>query len=350
MHELLDEFARLSRGHGAVGRAVVTSVWGSAPRQPGACLLANREGEMAGSISGGCVEAAAVSEITSALETNRSRLVSFGVTNEMAWEVGLACGGTIEIMVEPGVPAELIECLKRDQPCVLATLITAGNPTERLLCEENGRASRLAAPGGDGEAGTAVTEPVLQETIVALAREALAVEQSRKVDIDETRQVFLEVHPPRPKLVIVGAVHIAQHLVPMAQTLGYHTTVIDAREGFITGDRFPTADSLLTSWPGEAFGQVGIDSNTFICVLSHDPKFDDPALEIALRSKAKYVGALGSKKTQAKRRARLEQLGLAAAELERLRGPIGLDLGGRDPRETALAILAEMTAVRYGRA
>jgi xanthine dehydrogenase accessory factor len=156
------------------------------------------------------------------------------------------------------------------------------------------------------------------------------------------------VFPRRPTLVIFGGVHIAAELVPLAKSLGYRTVVADGREAFLSRERFPAADELVLAWPEEAFAKVGLDAATYVCVLSHDPKFDEPALEIALRSPAAYVGAIGSRKTQATRRERLKAAGFTEDELARLRGPIGLDLGGRQPAETALAILAEMTALRYG--
>jgi xanthine dehydrogenase accessory factor len=160
--------------------------------------------------------------------------------------------------------------------------------------------------------------------------------------------VFLEVFPRPPRLVIFGGVHVAAELVPMAQALGYRTIVADGRPAFLTRERFPTADELILGWPDQALAQAGIDAATAVAVLTHDPKFDDPALLIALRSPAMYIGAIGSKKTQAARRERLRAAGLTDVELGRLFGPIGLDLGGRSPAETALAILSEITAVRYG--
>jgi xanthine dehydrogenase accessory factor len=148
--------------------------------------------------------------------------------------------------------------------------------------------------------------------------------------------------------VIFGGVHIAAALASMAKLLGYRTIVADGRESFVTRERFPDADELMVAWPDEAFARIGVDAATYVCILSHDPKFDEPALEIALRSPAAYVGAIGSRKTAQTRRERLRAIGFTEAEVARLRGPIGLDLGGRQPAETALAILAEITAVRYG--
>ena len=184
------------------------------------------------------------------------------------------------------------------------------------------------------------------------AREALRQETSRTVEITapdgRKASVFLEVFPRQPTLVIFGAVHIAMALVPLAKMLGFRTAVADGRQAFLSRERFPEADQLLLGWPEEAFKQIGIDRATYVCLLSHDPKFDDPAMELALRSPARYIGAIGSRKTQAARRRRLLEQGFSEQDLARLHGPIGLDLGGRSPAETALAILAQMVAVRYG--
>jgi xanthine dehydrogenase accessory factor len=187
---------------------------------------------------------------------------------------------------------------------------------------------------------------------VAAAGDALTKLTSRLETLgegDAATAVFLEVFPRRPTLLIFGGVHVATHLVHMAKPLGYRTVVADGREGFLTRERFPTADALILGWPADVFTRVGIDSATCICLLTHDPKFDEPALDIALRSPAVYVGAIGSRKTQQVRRERLRAAGFTEAEVARLHGPIGLDLGGREPAEIALAILAEISAVRHRR-
>jgi xanthine dehydrogenase accessory factor len=163
-------------------------------------------------------------------------------------------------------------------------------------------------------------------------------------------EIFLEVFPRRPTLLVFGGVHIAAALVPLARPLGYRTVVADGREGYLTRERFPEADELILGWPEEVFRRVGLDPATCVAVLTHDPKFDEPALRLALRSPACYVGAIGSRNTQAGRREKLRAEGFTEAELARLHGPIGLDLGGRAPAEIALAIMAEITAVRHGRA
>jgi xanthine dehydrogenase accessory factor len=325
VRDLLGDYERLSAG-AVVGRAVVTGTWGSSPRQPGAALLATPDGRMAGSVSGGCVEAAVVVAISEAIRSRASRLMTFHVTHERAWEVGLACGGSIEVLVEPMVRPDVLEAARGPGGVVVPTVI--------------GGTALMGAPG-----------PLLVESLKSPSREALAALASGVVTVPSDSgdvRVFLEVFPKQPTLLIIGAVHVAEMLVRLARPLGYRTVVADGRSGFLTRERFPDADRLICAWPEEAFREVGVDDATCVCILSHDPKFDEPALELALRSPAAYVGAIGSRQTQALRRERLGQAGFSAAEVARLHGPIGLDLGGREPAEIALAILAEITAVRHG--
>jgi xanthine dehydrogenase accessory factor len=345
MRDLLHEYELLRQQLRPVGRAVVTGVWGSAPRPEGACLLATPDGQIAGSISGGCVESAAASEIAAAIARGTPKLVSYGVTNEKAWEVGLACGGTIKVFVEPTIPSAIIEAARGDGGAVVATIIAeAGAAGSRL--------GHSATLHDDGRVVASPTDCWIAELVREPARTALRREASTTVEMTapdgEGISVFLEVFPRPPKLVIFGGVHIAMALVPLARALGYRTTVADGREAFVTRERFPDADELLVAWPEEAFRKIGLDAASYVCVLSHDPKFDEPALNLALRSPAPYIGAIGSRKTQAARRERLLREGFTSADVSRLHGPIGLDLGGRSPAETALAILAEMTMTRYG--
>jgi xanthine dehydrogenase accessory factor len=304
-------------------------------------MLATSDGRIAGSVSGGCVESATAVEIADAIGRRTSKLVTFGVSDERAWEVGLACGGTIRVLVEPSVRPEVLEAAGGPGGVVLATQLGAPGsaPGSPILLLDDGSV-RGEMPGVDAAA------------LRAAGFEALRRGTSRTVEVPGMEgkpvAVFFEVFPRQPRLVIFGGVHIASALVPMARLLGYRTIVADGRASFVTRERFPDADELIVAWPAEAFEQIGIDSATYVCILSHDPKFDEPALEIALRSPAAYVGAIGSKKTAQSRRERLRGAGFGEEEVGRLRGPIGLDLGGRQPAETALAILAEITAVRYG--
>jgi len=340
MRELLSDYERLL-ATGPVGRAVVTAVWGSAPRGPGACLLATTSGEMAGSVSGGCVEGATVEAIVEAVCSKSARTLTWTVTHEQAWEVGLACGGTIHVLVEPTVRQEWLDAARTEAGHVLATIMQGANMGGALLVHEDATTQLLDGFPADIEGETRKA---------ALA--ALASLQSRTTSIgrgDLVREIFLEVLPRRPVLFLIGGVHIAAELTRLAHLMGYRIVVADGREGFLTPERFPDADTLLLDWPAEAFAKVEVTHATAICILSHDPKFDEPALELALRSPAGYIGAIGSRKTQAERRARLLAEGFAPEQVARLHGPIGLDLGGREPAEIALAILAEITAVRYGR-
>jgi xanthine dehydrogenase accessory factor len=339
MRDLLPDYERLARAGKPFGRAVVTSVWGSAPRPEGSSMLAASDGTIAGSVSGGCVESATALEIGEAITRGTPKLVTFGVSDERAWEVGLACGGTIKVFVEPAVGSSVLEAARGTGGEVVATIIAGQGLGGAVRVSENGRI--------EGSIGVKLPPDELrQAALTALGREAST---SRELETESGPvTVFLEVFPRQPRLVIFGGVQIAVALVPLAKALGYRTIVADGREAFIGRDRFPEADELILAWPEDAFERIGLDSACYVCVLSHDPKFDEPALQIALRSPAAYVGAIGSRKTQESRRERLREAGLTSEQIQRLHGPIGLDLGGRQPAETALAILAEMTAVRYG--
>jgi xanthine dehydrogenase accessory factor len=217
-----------------------------------------------------------------------------------------------------------------------------------LVVTEGGQVTGPHAPAGSPPSRAAAAAAAILEGLKNQIR-PLALDALRRQTSRTERVTTADGDDVAVFLVIFGGVHIAAALVPLARRLGYRTIVADGRAAFISRERFPEADELILGWPAETFVQVGLDSATYVCVLSHDPKFDDPALEIALRSSAAYVGAIGSKKTQAARRERLRAAGFTPEELARLHGPIGLDLGGRDPAETALALLAEMTAVRYGK-
>ena len=341
MRDVLADYERFTAAGKRFGRAVVTSVWGSAPRPEGSCMLASEDGTIAGSVSGGCVESATALEIEAAIERGTPKLVTFGVTDERAWEVGLACGGTIKIFVEPMVRPQILEAARGAGGEVVASIVTGAGLGESVGVFENGEI--------EGKLGIKLPMDVIRDSALeALKREASASSTFETEDGGVT--IFFEVFPKQPRLVIFGAGQLAVELVPLAKALGYHTIVADGRKAFLDPDRFPSADELILAWPQEAFGRIGVDSACYICVLSHDPKFDEPALQVALRSSAAYVGAIGSRKTQAARRERLREAGLTETQVERLHGPIGLDLGGRQPVEVALAILAEMTAVRYGKA
>lgn len=298
--------------------ATVVQTWGSAPRRTGAQLVVSGEGQIEGSVSGGCVEGAVVVEALEALQDGRHRLLEFGVSDEDAFAVGLACGGTIKVLVEPvgsALPAELLEEL------VAARTSRTPAAYEVNLATGARRLARAEYP------------------------DRMRMDRSGLEDDGET---FVAVHNPPLRLVCVGAVHITQALVPMARIAGYDPVIIDPRAAFAAPERFP-GETLMGDWPDEAVEKLGLDTRTALVLLTHDPKLDDPALQAALAAEVFYIGALGSKKTHAARIARMQEAGFTTDQINRIHGPVGLDIGAASPAEIAVSILAEMTAVLRGK-
>lgn len=344
MREILADVR--SWGDARVAIATVVATWGSAPRAVGAKLALAPDHRISGSVSGGCVEGAVYEAGLDVIGSGQPRLLHFGVTDETAFEaVGLACGGTIEVFVEPLTAAlrALWDRAERDDAaCATATVLSGPNAGMKATATVGGTAA--VAPG------TADVPAALQ----AAAQDALNAGAIGRVRVTvaesaEPLDVFVEAILPAPTLMLVGGVHIAVALAPLAQRLGFRTIVIDPRAAFGNRDRFPTADVLMADWPATAFARHPITRGTAVVALTHDEKFDDPALRIALRSEAFYVGALGGKVTREKRLRRLAAAGLGEQELSRLRQPIGLDIGSRTPEEIALATLAQIVAARNGR-
>ncbi len=355
MKELLDILDAWGSDLSGVGRAVVIRTFGSAPRPEGAVLLTTRDGRIAGSVSGGCVEGAAAEEIERARATGRSRVIRYGITDEQAWDVGLACGGTIDVLVEPSLRPEAVEAARRSAtPTGRGTAVVTPLPPDSPPAAfgehrpgAGGAPARVLVVGDDSGLEGTLGDAAADAALVEAATDALRRGRSRTVDIAD-RALFIEAFPVRPRLVIVGAVEVARALVPIARTVGYATVVVDGRRAFATGERFPDVDRLVVGWPDEVAEEIALGPNDAVAVLSHDVKFDEPAIVEALRRGCRYVGAVGSRKTQADRRERLREAGVSEDDLARLHGPIGLDLGGRMPAETALAIMAEIVAERYG--
>jgi xanthine dehydrogenase accessory factor len=326
-----------TREGSAFALATVVQTWGSAPRAAGSKMAITADGRIAGSVSGGCVEAAVIEAARKTLSDGVPQLLHFGVADETAWAVGLACGGTIDVFVEkagPGLLDEVRSLARGERSGVRATVVAGPLLGQHWLLSAEG-----AAQGSPGDS---------PEAVRAGARAALAEGKSARTTVGES-QVFLDVVRPAPTLVAVGGVHIAIALTRIAQALGYRTVVVDPRPAFANEARFPHADRVVSDWPDEALGRIGLTAETAVAVLTHDPKLDDPALRAALPSPAFYVGALGSKATQAKRRQRLLEAGLSEAQLDRLHAPIGLDLGGRTPEEIALSVMAQLVGVRNGK-
>ena len=338
MRDILADVERWQKEEVAVALATVVRTWGSSPRRVGAKMAVTSDGRMSGSVSGGCVETAVVETAMDVLKTGRSQLLHFGVADETAWEVGLACGGSIDVFVKP-LDSKLFEQLRSllmsEVSGVLSTVI---HGDEKIIGREMLIVDDAIVHGSLGNEWDA--------TVLKLAQDVLSKGVSNRVSLNEEVEVFMEVILPPPTLVVVGGVHIAIALVSMARTLGYRTILIDPRKAWGSEERFPHVDSLIQSWIEEAFEQIPINRSTAIAMLTHDPKIDDPALQIALNSSAFYVGALGSKTTNAKRRERLLQEGLTEAQLSRLHAPIGLDIGAQTPEEIALAVMSEVVAAR----
>jgi xanthine dehydrogenase accessory factor len=312
-------------GHHKVALATVTRTWGSAPRPAGSQMAVRDDGAFTGSVSGGCVEGAVIREAQAALNDGKARNLKFGVSDEDAWAVGLACGGTIEVHVAPVLGAaqqasiaELERARKAKEAVVLATELSTGET--RIVYPEGG------APDG----------------LIAAAAVQARRDQSGTLEVDG-KSWFLTVFNPPLDLAIIGAVHIAQPLARMGALAEYAVRIIDPRTAFASEERFPGV-MLVHEWPEEALASQPLNARSAIVALTHDPKFDDPALAAALRSPAFYIGALGSRTTHARRLERLQGLGFSGVELARIHGPIGLDVGARSPAEIAVAILGEITA------
>jgi xanthine dehydrogenase accessory factor len=342
MRDIAIDLARWLAGGERVVLATVVWAEGPSPRPLGSRMAVAASGQMIGSVSGGCVEGAVFEEAQTVLAGGPPKRLRYGVVDETGWEVGLACGGTIEVYVEPLAETHrrLLAALEREEVVALAT---------RLGCDarHGGGCHLLAWPDGRLE-GDHTLAPELTALFPGPAAGLRRV-PPKSTPGGPAGDVFCEVLAPPLTLVIVGAVHVAVPLVTLAQVLGFHVRVVDARRTFATRERFPTADELVVAWPQDALRAEELGPQHYVVILSHDPKFDLPALQIALRSQAAYVGLIGSRTTQAKRQAALREAGFGAPELARIHGPVGLDLGGRGPAEIALAILAEIVAVRHGR-
>jgi len=309
-------------------------------------MIVDSEGNVAGSVSGGCIEGAVIEEALGVLKSGVPRKVIFGVDDEKAWTVGLSCGGEISVWVEPhwintgrAGDAEawgaVETAIHKNRPVVVATRLDAALPAHLAVDPES-----QAVGSWDG--------PL--EAVLAGAQEAYA-QRTSSVETIEDAEIFYHVMPRPDMLVIVGAGHIAVHLVAIAKELGFECVVIDPRKVFANNLRFPvTPDRMLTGWPEEVMPEMNFHDDSYAVLLTHDPKIDDPALHILLRSPVAYVGALGSRRTHTKRRERLEEMGFTKEEIGKIRGPVGLSIGAASPAEIAISIMAEIIATKRKRA
>ncbi len=300
-------------------------------------MAVSQDGSVTGMVSGGCVEGAVIEVAEAILGGAPPRLLHFGIADAEAWDVGLPCGGEIDVWVDrlDDGPALAFGALAREGG--RGALVTRLDDGRRMLLGSDGsRDGTLGTTELDGAAGVA-------------ADRLLWLERSERLELDGV-PVFVDVTAPPPRLIVIGAIDLAEALAKLATISGWRAFVTDPRGRFATEDRFPSAERVVAGWPAKAIEELGgIDRATSVVVLTHDPKIDDAALEVALRSEAAYIGVMGSRRMQAMRRDRMLELGFTDVDLERLNGPVGLDLGALTPEETALSVMAEIVAVRHGR-
>ncbi len=335
------------------GLATVVNTFRSAPRGPGAAMAVSPGGEAVGSVSGGCVEAAVYDAAQRVVASGEPLLEEYGVSDDDAFAVGLTCGGILHVLVEPVDSRRFPELgdvatsIAAREPVAVATVVSGpGRVGARRVVWPQRVSGSLGSPGLDA----AVTDDARGMLAQGLTGQRhYGPDGERRLD---DLAVFVHAFAPPPQLFVFGAIDFAAAVAKVGKFLGYHVTVCDAREVFATRKRFPDADEVVVRWPHrfltEAVEKQGVDERTAVCVLTHDPKFDVPLLEVALRTPAGYVGAMGSRRTHEDRLARLREAGLTEDELVRLRSPIGLDLGARTPEETAVSVAAELVQLRWG--
>lgn len=333
MRDVAEQLQRWRDRGDSVAIATVVATRRSAPRPVGSKMLVNDRGEVFGAVSGGCVEGAVVQVAEQVLAGSAPQLHHYGIADEQAWDVGLPCGGEIDVWIERGAQNGFLALALGGGTGALVTAVSGPCAAQRLLV------------GADGERAGGFEDPALEQLALDHAAELIRTARS------ELRgELFVDVVAPPPRVLIFGAVEYAARLSRLARATGWRAYVIDPRAQFASAERFPDAEEVLVAWPREALAALGgIDPQTYIAVLTHDPKIDDEVLVAALENRPAYIGAMGSKRAHQKRRERLLALGVAESELQRISAPIGLDLGSQSEQEVAVSIMAELLAARYGR-
>ncbi|HEX3780000.1 MAG TPA: XdhC/CoxI family protein [Pseudonocardiaceae bacterium] len=355
MRDVLDELHRRWLAGERTGLGTVVATFHSAPREPGSAMLVADDGQVSGSVSGGCVEGAVYELAKQVIDDGSPVLERYGVSDDDAFAVGLTCGGILDVYVEPvdrqGFPelGEIVDSVRAEEPVTVATVVAhpeADWVGRRLVIWPDRASGDLGSP----RANAAITDDA--RGLLASGRSATLHYGPDGQRRGEGMSVFVNSFEPPPRMLVFGAIDFASAMAGLGSYLGYRVTVCDARPVFATANRFPAADEVVVDWPHrylKAEADAGrVDGRTVVAVLTHDPKFDVPLLEVALRLDLGYVGAMGSRRTHSDRLARLREAGLTDAELARLSSPIGLDLGARTPEETAVSIAAEMIALRWG--
>ncbi len=337
MLDILHTINRWLAEERAVALATVAKTWGSAPRREGSKMGVNADMAMIGSVSGGCVEGAVVEEALAGLRDGTPRLLKFGVADDMAWEVGLTCGGSIEVFVEPLDSLwwdALAQLAQNDNFGVTVTIMDGAQIGEKVLLDGAGEVLFRTAGLDDG-------------LLAAMKAAAANANKTGMMAMGETR-VMIDQQIERPHLILVGGVHVAIPLQAMARQAGFRVSIIDPRAAFASEERFPEVANISHSYPDKALSALGLDRSAYLAVLTHDPKIDDKALITALPANIPYVGVLSSGRTHRQRVARLKEAGLSDDLIAQIRTPIGIEIGARTPEEIAVCILAEIIAVRNG--
>lgn len=352
MRDTIEDVARWQAAGKGVAQATVVSLVGSAPRGVGATLVVSDAGEIVGSVSNGCVEPDVVERAQRAIHSGRPRLMTYGVSEEQNYErIGLSCGGEIRVFIERltlDATLEALEAAAREgRPAVRALVIAA--PETRAELVGQSLITILGDEAARGDLDAEIRAPIERRARGLLGGSSSVTETLTLADGTEIEVFYQTLTPPRA-LLLVGAGHISVPLARLAKVLDYHVTVVDPREAFATRERIPDADEIIQEWPDEAMAKLEINASTSVCILTHDEKFDVPALAVALRRKAGYIGMVGSKGTRATRDAELREQGFTEGELARIHGPIGLDIGAKTPEEIAVAILAQIIAASHGKA
>jgi xanthine dehydrogenase accessory factor len=363
VRDILSKITKWWEAGETFGLATVTRTYRSAPRDPGAALAVSAAGDqqVVGSVSGGCVEGAVYTLALDVCESGTPVLQTYGVSDDDAFAVGLTCGGIIDIFVEKVSQAsfpelgEIATAVERGEPVAVVTVISGpGQVGARRVIWSRDTASTDDDGwhfGASGTLGTARLDAAVDDDVRGMLAQGLTGIRRYGQDgerLGDDLAVFVNSFAPAPRMLVFGAIDFAVAVARTGKFLGYHVTVCDARKVFATPARFPDADEVVVEWPHRFLAGTEVDARTVICVLTHDPKFDVPLLEVALRTPAGYIGAMGSRRTHEDRLVRLREAGLTEAELGRLRSPIGLDLGARTPEETAVSIAAELIQLRWG--
>ena len=334
MLELLEAVDKWFSEGRRIALATVVETWGSSPRQAGAKMAITHDMAMIGSVSGGCVETAVVQEALKSLKDGKPRLLNYGVSDDTAWDVGLACGGKISIFVEP---------LNQEWWQIAADHARQDRALKTVTMLQGDQVGQKISTGDEGIVYSSASDELCNE----LALVAEGFEKSGQTQIGDTN-VMVDAYKPRPRLILIGGAHVAMALKNFAHQLGFRVVLIDPRKAFATSERFPDVELISHQYPDKALAEIGVTSESYVAILTHDPKIDDPALRSVLPSSARYIGVLSSKRTHQKRVERLTAEGIAPELLERIHTPIGLEIGAKSPEEIALCIMAEIVAVRNG--